>query len=119
MVAAFSKVAVIVMVWLSSSSSELTLVVSVIATSPFPSSNNPNCSTATYPEAVVAAAMITFSFNVLTTAWSFATLYIFTTLSVIVAPSLYAFITFFEKPLMLLKIPCEFKICKFWILNEL
>ena len=107
------------MLWLLSSSIELIEVVSVIATPSFSSSNNPACSAIRYPEVVVAAAMIKFCLNVLAIACSFATLYIFKALSLIVAPSLYASITLFENFLILLNILCKFEICKFWILNEL
>ena len=96
-VAGLANVAVIAMVRLSSSSLKL-IVESVTATAPFPSSpTNPNCSATTYPEAAVAAAMNRFSFIEFSINWSSATLYIFTTLSLTVAPSLYAFTTFFEK----------------------
>jgi hypothetical protein len=83
------------------------------------SSTNPNCSATTYPEAEVTAATNRFSSIEFSITWSFATLYIFTTLSLIVAPSLYAFIAFFENSLMLLTILFEYKKPKFRILKEL
>ncbi len=107
------------MVWLSSSSNELTLVESVIAASSFwLAFINPNSCPIKYVELVVATAITMFSVSVLATTWSFATLYIFIALSLYVAPSLYAVVIFFENFLALSNILLKLKTCTFWIIKK-